>query len=62
MGQSCWAASTNMINRAYMGAPLIGEPLSKAMKFAHVSNTDFGIGLIGFTSSLPSYIRLKTNG
>jgi len=61
-GNNCWAASTNMLIRGYVGPSVVGEPLSRAMRYLGVDDEDFGIGLFGFTQNLPAYVSSETGG
>jgi len=61
VGQECWAECTTMLIKGYMGAQP-GEAVSKALNFVKVNDSDFGINLIAFESSLLYYISAQTDG
>ena len=61
VGEACWVACTNMLIHGYMGAQA-GEPVSKTLNYIKVDEDNFGIGVSGFTNTLPNYISIQTNG
>lgn len=62
IGQSCWAAATEMLIHGYVGGEVVGtaEPFSHTLAFIKVNNDDFGIDPGSFMILLPKYIQKET--
>jgi len=62
IGQSCWAAATEMLIHGYVGGEVVGtaEPFSHTLAFIKVNDDDFGIDIGDYMLVLPSYIQKET--